>query len=317
MHLFGRTGRRTLSATTAYLCERLVLMNAPSSPTRRSPFALLLGIGTLANFFDALGIGSFATTTAALRIGRLVDDEKIPGTMNVGHATPTILEAVLFIVAMGGLIDKPTIISMVVAGGVGAWYGAGIVANWPRQKIQRAMAIALMVTAGFMVLRMTVSLSLTQGTIGLNGISLAIGVIASLIIGSLTSLGIGNYAPTMAVTYFLGMNEKAVFPIMATSAAVILPAAALRFCRSGRFDRRAAAAFTLGGIPGVLVAVYFVKELPLDAVRWIVVSVLLYTSATLYWSSRGGRTQSPLSITVKETAESASIDSVSSPQERP
>jgi uncharacterized membrane protein YfcA len=73
---------------------------------------------------------------------------------------------------------------------------------------------------------------------------------------------------------------------MAASAAVILPAAALRFYRSGRFDQRAAAAFTLGGIPGVLVAVYFVKELPLDAVRWIVVSVLLYTSATLYWSSR-------------------------------
>ena len=288
-------------------------MTTPSIPTRQSPMAVLLGIGTFANFFDALGIGSFATTTAALRLGRLLDDENIPGTMNVGHATPTILEAVLFIVALGGLIDKPTIISMVVAGGVGAWFGAGIVANWPRQKIQRAMAIALVVTSGFMVLRMTASLSLTEGTISLNGIALAIGVAASLIIGSLTSLGIGNYAPTMAVTYFLGLNQKAVFPIMAASAAVILPAAALRFYRSGRFDRRAATAFTLGGIPGVLVAVYFVKELPLDAVRWIVVSVLLYTSATLYWSSRAGRTQSPLSITVEGRADSASVDSVSSP----
>ena len=175
------------------------------------------------------------------------------------------------------------------------------------------MAIALVVTSGFMVLRMTASLSLTEGTISMNGIALAIGVAASLIIGSLTSLGIGNYAPTMAVTYFLGLNQKAVFPIMAASVAAILPAAALRFYRSGRFDRRAATAFTLGGIPGVLVAVYFVKELPLDAVRWIVVSVLLYTSATLYWSSRAGRTQSPLSITVEGRADSASVDSVSSP----
>ena len=261
-------------------------MTTPSRPTRQSPMAALLGIGAIANFFDALGVGSFATTTAALKIGRLMDDEKIPGTMYVGHAIPTILEAVLFIIALGGLIDKPTIISMVVAGGVGAWFGAGIVASWSRQKIQRAMAIALVVTAGFMALRMTASLSLSEGTIGLNGIALAIGVAASVIIGSLTSLGIGNYAPTMAVTYFLGMNQKAVFPIMAASAAVILPAAALRFYRSGRFDRRAAAAFTLGGIPGVLVAVYVVKELPLDAVRWIVVAVLLYTSVTLYRSSR-------------------------------
>jgi uncharacterized membrane protein YfcA len=100
---------------------------------------------------------------------------------------------------------------------------------------------------------------------------------------------------------------------MAASSAVILPAAALRFYRSGRFDRRAAAAFTLGGIPGVLVAAYFVKELPLDAVRWIVVAVLLYTSATLYRSSRTDRTQSPPSITVDGRADSARVDSVSSP----
>ncbi len=248
--------------------------------------AVLLAIGSLANFFDTLGIGSFATTTAALRLGRFVDDENIPGTLNVGHAIPTILEAVIFIIALGGLIDIPTITSMVIAGGIGAWFGAGIVSRWPRRTIQRAMAIALVVTASFMTLRMLASLSLSEGTIGLSGMALGIGVVASLVIGSLTGLGIGNYAPTMAVTYLLGMNQKAVFPIMATAAAIILPTAAIRFYRSGRFDRRAAMAFAIGGVPGVLVAVYIVKELPLDVVRWVVVGVLLYTSVTLWLSSR-------------------------------
>ncbi len=261
-------------------------MTAPTRPARQTPMAMFLGIGAFANFFDALGVGSFATTTAALRLGRMMEDEYIPGTMNVGHATPTILEAVLFIIALGGLIDVPTIVSMVIAGGVGAWFGAGIVANWPRQRIQRAMAIALLVTAGFIAMRMLLNLSLGEGTIGLRGVALGIGIVASVIIGSLTSLGIGNYAPTMAVTFLLGMNQKAVFPIMATSAAVILPAAAIRFYKSGRFDRRAALGFTLGGIPGVLIAVYLVKELPLDIVRWLVVAVLLYTSITLFRSSR-------------------------------
>ena len=105
--------------------------------------AVLLGIGAVAHFFDTLGVGSFATTTAALRLGRLMDDEDLPGTLNVGHAIPTISEAIIFIALLGGLIDRPTIVSMVIAGGIGAWFGAGIVANWPRQKIQRAMAIAL------------------------------------------------------------------------------------------------------------------------------------------------------------------------------
>ena len=261
-------------------------MTDDSRPPQQAPMPVLLGIGSLANFFDALGVGSFATTTAALRLGRFTADENIPGTLNVGHATPTFLQAVLFTIALGGLIDIPTIASMVVAGGIGAWYGAGVVAHWPRRTLQRAMAIALLVTAGFMALRMLSNLSLSEGTIGLTGMALGVAVVASVVIGSLTGLGIGNYAPTMAVTYLLGMNQRAVFPIMAVSAAVILPAAAIRFYRSGRVDRRAALAFAIGGVPGVLVAVYLVKELPLDAVRWLVVGVLLYTAMTLWLSSR-------------------------------
>jgi len=254
--------------------------------TRSAPMAALLAIGAGANFFDTLGIGSFATTTAVLRLGRLVEDENIPGTLNVGHAIPTITEAVIFIVLLGGLIDVPTLLCMVIAGGIGAWFGTGIVVHWPRRTIQRAMAIALVITAGFMTLRMLASLNLSQGVIGFSGMALVIAVLGSVVIGSLTSLGIGNYAPTMAMTYMLGMNTRAVFPIMAASASLILPAAALRFYRSGRFDRRAALGFAIGGIPGVLVAAYIVKELPLDAVKWIVVGVLLYTSVTLWMSSR-------------------------------
>ena len=182
------------------------LATTMSSPPVRRPQQQRLAlaepfrIGTLANFFDTLGIGSFATTTAALRLGRFVDDENIPGTLNVGHALPTVLEAVLFIIALGGMIDIPTITSMVIAGGIGAWFGAGMVSRWPRRTIQRAMAIALVVTAAFMTLRMLANLSLSEGTIGLSGMALVIAVAASVVIGSLTGLGIGNYAPTMAVT---------------------------------------------------------------------------------------------------------------------
>jgi uncharacterized membrane protein YfcA len=162
------------------------------------------------------------------------------------------------------------------------------VSHLPRRTIQRAISIALLITAGFMAMSMMASLSLNAGTIGFTGTALAVAIVASLVIGSLTSLGIGNYAPTMAVTYMLGMNAKAVFPIMAASAAVILPAAAIRFYRSGRFDRRIAFGLAVGGIPGVLVAAFLVKSLPLGVLKWVVVGVLLYTSITLWMSSRRG-----------------------------
>ncbi|MGH7523253.1 MAG: sulfite exporter TauE/SafE family protein [Gemmatimonadales bacterium] len=262
------------------------LPDTPPEAVRPAPMGVNLLLGTATDFFDTLGVGSFATTTAILRLGRIVEDENIPGTLNVGHAIPTISEAVIFIILLGGLIDLPTIVSLVIAGGIGAWFGSGIVVHWPRRAIQRGMAIALVITAGFMVLRMLTSLSLTEGTVGLSGMSLVVAVIASVVIGSLTSLGIGNYAPTMAITYMLGMNQKSVFPIMAASASLILPAAALRFYRAGRFDRRVATGLAIGGIPGVLIAAFLVKSLPLDTVRWIVVGVLLYTAVTLWMSSR-------------------------------
>ena len=246
------------------------------------------GIGAGANFFDTLGIGSFATTTAVLAPRHDSSRTKtFPGTLNVGHAIPTITEAVIFIILLGGLIDLPTIVTMVLAGGIGAWFGTGIVVHWPRRTIQRAMAIALVITAAFMAMRMLLNLSLAEGTIGLTGLALVIAIVASLVIGSLTSLGIGNYAPTMAVTYLLGMNQKSVFPIMAASASLILPAAALRFYRAGRFDRRdrarprRSAAFRACWSPRS--SSRSCRSAPC---KWIVVGVLLYTSATLWMSSR-------------------------------
>src|SRR5512141_1590179 len=104
---------------------------APASPARRIPMAGLLGVGFGANFFDTLRVGSFATTTAVLRLFRMVDDEDIPGTLNVGHSIPTISEAIIFIILLGGLINVPTIVSMVLAGGIGAWFGTGVVVHWP------------------------------------------------------------------------------------------------------------------------------------------------------------------------------------------
>ncbi len=261
-------------------------MDHLTSPPKRWHASALYGLGFAVNFFDTLGVGSFATTAAALKLGRLVEDERIPGTLNVGNALPTVLEALLFMAIVP--VDPLTLISMVLAGGVGAWCGTGVVVHWPRQQIQRAMALALLVTATFIVLRQIDGLPSGGDARGLSGMALIIAVLASAVIGSLTSLGIGNYAPTMAVLYLLGMSPLMVFPIMATCAALILPTAALRFHRGGLYSRPVAWALTLGGVPGVLVAFYLVRSLEVSLLRWLVVAVLCYTCVQLYRSSREG-----------------------------
>lgn len=258
------------------------MVEPPRATARRPPFAGLLGLGFVTDFLDTLGVGSFATTSTALKLGKLVEDEDIPGTLNVGHSIPTMLEAILYITVIE--VELVTLVAMIGASAVGAWFGAGLVAHWPRRTIQRALAVGLLATATFIFLREVRVFPSGGDALALTGVALLVGVAVNALIGSLTSLGIGNYAPCMALVSLLGMNPIAAFPIMMGSAALTLPLAAARFIPARRFDRRVALGLTIGGIPGVLVAAFLVTSLPLVAVRWLVVGVLIYTSA-LMWRS--------------------------------
>src|ERR1700733_10027748 len=79
----------------------------------RPPSWIEVAIGAVTNFFDTLGVGSFAPTVSLFKFFKLVPDEKIPGTLNVGHALPTITEAVIFILIIS--VDPLTLISLIAA----------------------------------------------------------------------------------------------------------------------------------------------------------------------------------------------------------
>ncbi len=249
------------------------------------------GSGFVTDFLDTLGVGSFATTSSVLKLGKLVEDEQIPGTMNVGHSLPTMLEAVLYITVIQ--VELVTLVAMIAASALGAWFGAGLVARWPRRTIQLALAVGLLATAVFIFLREVNVFPAGGDALALTGVALVVGVLVNALIGSLTSLGIGNYAPCMALVSLLGMNPIAAFPIMMGSAALTLPLAAARFIPARRFDRRVALGLTIGGIPGVLVAAFIVVSLPLGAVRWLVIGVLLYTAMLMWRSARQGAPSTP------------------------
>ena len=97
--------------------------------------------------------------------------------------------------------------------------------------------------------------------------------------------GIGLFAPCMILVALLGMQETAAFPIMMGSCAFLMPAASVRFVRSGRNDLPAALGLTLGGTPAVLLAAFVVKSLSLVTVKWLVVVVVVYTAVAMLRSA--------------------------------
>lgn len=255
---------------------------APGVP---SWFELVLGLVT--NFFDTLGIGSFAPTASVFKFRRMVPDEQIPGTLNIGHAVPTLLEAFLFIAIIK--VDIVTLVLLMGASVVGAWLGAGMVARWPRRWVQVGMGIALLSAAGFFLMSNLNLFPAGGNALVLTDWRLWAGVLGSLMLGALMTLGIGLYAPCMILVSLLGMDPKAAFPIMMGSCAFLMPVASARFIRAGSYSPRAALGLALGGLPGVLIAALIVKSLPLTAVRWLVVIAVVYAAFTMLRSAREDR----------------------------
>ena len=255
---------------------------APGAPLR--PTALHLAIGFLTDFLDTLGVGSFALTTSLYKLGRVVDDENIPGTLNVGHAVPTFAEAIIFILVVN--VEMKTLALMIAAAVAGAWMGAGVVAGWPRRRIQRGMGVLLFVAATIIVARLTKTVPGGGDALGLAGPRLVIGLAGNFVLGALMTLGIGLYAPCMILVSLLGMNATTAFPIMMGSCAFLMPAASIRFVRSGRYDLRAALGLTLAGTPAAVIAGLLVKSLPVAAVNWLVVAVVVYTATAMLRSAR-------------------------------
>jgi len=275
----------------AFMAARQVPAHEQSPATdAQAPTLFQIGLGAVTNFFDALGIGSFATTTAVFRLKRMVPDRIIPGTLNAGHTLPTIAQAFIFTSVIP--VDILTLFTMIIAAVLGAWLGAGVVAGWPRRKVQVGMGLALLGAATLMLMT---QLNLFPGggeDLGVRGVRLALALGGNFMLGALMTLGIGLYAPCMILVSLLGMNPTAAFPIMMGSCAFLMPVGSLRFIRERSYSLRAALGLAIGGIPGVLLAAYIVKSLPLYAVRWLVIVVVLYTAITMLMSASSESTSS-------------------------
>ncbi|HEY6049340.1 MAG TPA: TSUP family transporter [Sphingomicrobium sp.] len=272
----------------ATLVFTVVLIKA-AIERRAGPTLESLALGAIVNFFDTLGIGSFALTTAWFKFRKLVPDRLIPPTILVGLTIGAVVESIIFLLKLGVKVDPVLLVGCIIACTTGGLIGAPLVHRTRVWIVQLIVAVGLTLAA--IAYAMT-NLNLFPG--GGMAASLPIGltiaaIAANFVFGVLLNYGVGNYAPTLVVLSLMGMNPRLCFPIMAGAAALMGSTAGIRHINTGNLDLRVVMGLTIAGIPAVLVAAYLVVTMPLALLRWLVLIVVLYAAAIMFRAAILGR----------------------------
>ena len=253
----------------------LAFRRRPARPSLES-----IALGAVTNFFDALGIGCFAPSTAYLKFRRLVPDELIPATMIAGYALGAVAESYAFI---GSIKVDPVLLGLAIAASAaGALVGVSVAGRLAVRPIRLTLGLGLLIAAATYALSNLGLMPAGGAATSLPPLPFALVLAASFGLGVLMNLGIGNYAPTLILVSLLGMDPRAAFPIMMGSAALLMLASGVRIVRERpNLDLGMVLGMTLGSVPAVLVAAFIVKSLPLATLRWGVVAVVTYAGAVM------------------------------------
>lgn len=258
-------------------------------------------LGAITNFFDTLGIGSFAPTMAWFKVRKLVPDRLIPCTMLVGHTLPTLAQAIIFLILLGVLVDPVLLTGCIVALLLGGLMGAPLVAKTKVWIVQLVVACALILAASLYAMT-NLNMMPGGGTAASLPLTLmVIAIIANFVFGVLLNFGIGNYAPTLVMFSLMGMDPRLSFPIMAGGAAMAAAGASARHISMGEIDLHMVTGMAIGGVPAVFVAAFIVKSMPVEMLRWMVIVVVLYAALMMLRAAMAGR-RKPLTLEADRAA---------------
>jgi uncharacterized membrane protein YfcA len=271
----------------------VVLMKAAIA-ARAWPSLETLGLGAVVNFFDTLGIGSFAPTTAWLKFRKLVPDRLIPPTILVGLTIGAVVESIIFLLRLGVKVDPVLLAGCIIACTTGGLIGAPLVHRTRVWIVQMIVAIGLTLAAlayGLDALAAAnIHLIPGSGTASSLPVGLTIlAIAANFVFGILLNYGVGNYAPTLVILSLMGMHPRLCFPIMAGAAALMGATASIRHIKTGNLDLGVVMGLTIAGIPAVFVAAYLVVSMPIEYLRVLVIVVVLYAAVIMLRAAILGR----------------------------
>jgi uncharacterized membrane protein YfcA len=246
--------------------------------------------GFVANVADTLGLGSFAVLVAFNKSWKLIDDKKLPGTLNGQSVLPAMLQSLLFLQIVE--MDILTLVVLVLGAGIGGLVGGYVVARLDKQAVRLAMCLGFVAIAFLVLSQQMELLPLAGQDNALSARKLPLGFLAMVIAGMLPSIGVGIYAPTQGFLFLLGLSPLVAYPIMTTIGVIAQSVTSYAFVSKNEIALKETMWITFPGIIGVIVAVPLVTYVDPVNLRWLLFVIVTYNAGMIWKSYQEGATAS-------------------------
>jgi uncharacterized membrane protein YfcA len=246
----------------------------PKQPFLAIQYVKLGFSGILAFIADTFGVGSFAVNVALSKFFGTFEDEELPGAVNGAQVLPGAIESLFFMQLVD--VDLKTLLILVAGTCLGGVVGGHIVTRMNKQTIRALMVVCFIVLI-FLLLGYQLKLMPLGGeAMSLNGIKLVLGFLAMVLCGALTCAGVGLFVMVQSVLFLLNVSPEVAFPIMTTAGAMQQPLTTMVFLKQGRIPLKKTWVLSIAGCVGVMMALPVFNALSTDALRGLLMVVLIY-----------------------------------------
>lgn len=241
--------------------------------------AVIATLSPVIMFLASMGISDFVMNTLLYRKLKLVDDKRLPGTLVTASTLPLGIIAVGYILAAN--VDFRIVLVCMVAQTFGAILGVRIVSGFDGRLIKKIVAIAMLASAAFLVVRMIASGNENAVSTTFSTPKLVLTGVCAFLLGIGNMIGMGAKAPYLTLFLMLGLSADGVLAIIMPSCTMSSLFGGIQYIRKGLYQRKIALLSSVFGLIGIMAGFVFVSNVPQTALQIIMLAIAAYTGISM------------------------------------
>lgn len=248
----------------------------------KGKLSFLAPIEMIIYFFGASGISDFLLNTLTIKKLKLMEDEKLPGTLVACCLMPCAIFS-FTLLRRADAIDIWTLIPCAIAISIGSYIGSRLVNRIDGAKIKKIMAVALAISFVILVIRIIISKGASGTETSLTGIKLIIAVTLCFVTGLINMFGIPMKPTWTALFLILGLSPLSTLTMVQSVGYFGPLSGGFNIIKGGKYHQKMAVSAVIFGAIGAIIGVTIALSISptmLNIVLLLVMALTIYSIFT-------------------------------------